>query len=240
MKQTRINRNLILQEPEGGIHFGTDALLLAHFMKGWRRGTGVELGTGSGVIPLLLLSGGLNARIIGIEIQKEYCDIANQNAAQNGFGDRFIAVEGDIKQVKGLLESEGADAVFTNPPYLKTTSGKRCATERKNIAYHEVFCNIEDICSAAAWCLRTGGKFFAVYRPERIVGLLAALRSHKIEPKRLTMVFPSETKPPSLVLVEGKKDAAEGIIFERNLYIYTDISHNEYSEDMKRIYKEFE
>ncbi|PKM62344.1 MAG: SAM-dependent methyltransferase [Firmicutes bacterium HGW-Firmicutes-21] len=240
MKTTRINRELILEEPEGGIYFGTDALLLAHFISSWRGGVGVDLGTGSGVIPLLLLSGGLKGMLTGIEIQELYCSNANRNAVINGFSDRFSVINGDIKDIKNLFASGGADAVFSNPPYLKTTSGKRSNTEQRNIAYHEVFCDINDICFAAAWCLRTGGRFYTVYRPERMAGLLSAMRNNRLEPKRIKLVFPSAGKPPSLILAEAKKDAREGLLFEPNLYIYTDGNHSEYSDEMKSIYREFE
>ncbi|HBR32365.1 MAG TPA: hypothetical protein DD733_09810, partial [Clostridiales bacterium] len=140
MKRTHINRKLVLCEPEGGIYYGTDAILLADFMKSWRSGRGVDLGTGSGILSLLLLSGGVNATITGIEIQKEYCEIANKNASVNGFSDRFTAINGDIKDIRMYYESGAADVVFTNPPYLKSTCGKPNEAEHKNIAFHEVCC----------------------------------------------------------------------------------------------------
>ncbi|HAN20291.1 MAG: hypothetical protein A2Y15_03595 [Clostridiales bacterium GWF2_36_10] len=240
MKQTQINRKLNLEEPEGGIYFGTDVLLLAHFMGGFKSGVGVDLGTGSGIIPLLLLSSGIKVKITGIEIQKNYCDIANQNSGANGFSDKFSVLLGDIKEIKTLFPSGGADAVFTNPPYLKTTSGRHNVAEHKNIAFHEVFCDINDICRAASWCLKSGGKFYAVYRPERAVGFLTALRNNRLEPKKITFVYPSAEKAPSLFLVEAKKDAKEGLLISKNLYIYTDTSNSIYTDEMKKIYSEFE
>ena len=240
MKQSMINRKLMLSEPEGGIYYGTDALLLAYFMKGFISGTGVEFGTGSGIIPLLLLSGGCRAKITGIEIQAEYCLAAEKNACENGFSENFKALQGDIREVKTLFEAGSFDVAFTNPPYLKTTSGKKNESVQKNIAFHEVCCNIDDICKAASWCLKSGGKFYAVYRPERLAGLLSALRSNRIEPKRLRFVIPSYGKPPSLILIEGKKDAREGMKIEADLCIYSDSKHSAYSSEMKKIYREFE
>lgn len=240
MKRTQINRKLTLEEPEGGIYFGTDALLLAYFMRNFKSGVGVDLGTGSGILPLLLLSSGINVKITGIEIQKDYCDIANQNSVLNKFSDKFTAVLGDIKDIKTICNSGAADAVFSNPPYLKTTSGKHNDAWHKNIAFHEVFCDINDICKAASWCLKSGGKFYAVYRPERAVGFLTALRNNRLEPKKITFVFPSVDKVPSLFLVEAKKDAKEGLLISKNLYIYTDNSHSMYTDEMKKIYREFE
>jgi len=240
MKQSMINRKLVLYEPEGGIYFGTDALLLAHFMKSFKKGTGAELGTGSGIIPLLLLSGGCRANITGIEIQPEYCRAAEMNAEKNGLLESFKIIQGDIREIKKYFEAGSCDVVFTNPPYLKTTCGKKNASDQKNIAFHEVFCSIDDICGAASWCLKSGGKFFAVYRPERLAGLLFSLRSRRIEPKRMRFVVPSCGKPPSLVLIEGKKDAREGLKIEPDLCVYADKSHTVYSEEMEKIYKEFE
>lgn len=239
MKRTQVNKKLELEEPEGGIYYGTDALLLAHFMHSWKSGTGVDLGTGSGIISFLLLSSRTNAKITGIEIQQEYCDTANRNAQLNGFSDCFKAVPGDIKEIKSIFPSGAADTVFSNPPYLKTTSGKKNEAKHKNIAFHEVFCDINDICKAASWCLKSGGKFYAIYRPERAVSFLTALHNNRLEPKKITFVFPSSDKSPSLFLVEAKKDAGEGLIISRNLYIYADKSHLVYSDEMKAIYEEF-
>lgn len=239
MKQTRVNRKLDIFEPEGGIYYGTDALLLAHFINGWKSGFGVDLGTGCGILPLLLLSSGINVEITGIEIQEEYCNSARRNAQANGFSDKFSVISGDLKNIKSLYESGRADVVFSNPPYLKTTSGKQNVTEQKNIAFHEVYCDSDDICKAACWCLKTGGKFYAVYRPERMVGFLTALRNNRLEPKKITFICPSYEKAPSLFLVEAKKDAREGLIISKNLYIYSDGDHVEYSDEMKKIYNEF-
>ena len=240
MKHTEINRNLILTEPEKGVFYGTDALLLAHFMKNWKSGIGIEFGTGSGIIPLLILSGGAKVRITGIEIQKEYCDAANKNATINGFSDLFKTIHGDIKNIKSLFPSGLADAVFTNPPYLTTTCGKKNESKQKYIAFHEECCGINDICESASWCLKTGGKFYAVYRPERLAGLIFALRKNRIEPKKIRFVLPSTEKPPTLVLIEAKKDANEGLIIQPNLYIYSDNTHTKYSKQMRDVYKEFE
>lgn len=240
MKQSMINRKLVLYEPEGGIYYGTDALLLAHFMKSFQKGKAVELGTGSGIIPLLLLSGGCRASITGIEIQPEYCRAAEMNADENGFSEHFKVIQGDIREIKRFVEAGSCDVVFANPPYLKTTCGKQNESDQKNIAFHEVLCSIDDICGAASWCLKSGGKFFAVYRPERLAGLMFSLRTCRIEPKRMRFVVPSYGKPPSLVLLEGKKDAREGLKIEPDLCIYTDSGHSAYTREMEKIYKEFE
>lgn len=240
MKQSKINRKLVLNEPEGGIYYGTDALLLAHYMKSFISGTGVELGTGSGIIPLLLLSGGCRAKITGIEIQPEYCLAAEKNSRENGFSENFKVLQGDIREIKKFVEAGSCDVVFTNPPYLKTTSGKKNESVQRNIAFHEVCCNIDDICRAASWCLKSGGKFYAVYRSERLAGLLSSMRASRIEPKRMRFVVPSYGKPPSLILIEGKKDAREGMKIEADLCIYSDSGHSAYSAEMKKIYSEYE
>ena len=126
----------------------------ARSLRTWRRYLLRYLGTGSGILSLLLLSGGVNATITGIEIQKEYCEIANKNASVNSFSDRFTAINGDIKDIRMYYESGAADVVFTNPPYLKSTCGKPNEAEHKNIAFHEVCCDINDICKSASWCLK--------------------------------------------------------------------------------------
>ncbi len=128
---------------------------------------------------------------------------------------------------------------MTNPPYLRSDCGADNDSEPLNIARREVFGGVELFCQAASWCLKSGGGFFAVYRPDRLVNLLCAMRNNRIEPKRLRAVVPSLGKRPSLVLVEGKKDGKEGLIYEKDLIIYTDGTHAIQTDEMKEIYKRF-
>ena len=127
------------------------------------------------------------------------------------------------------------DIIFTNPPYMKTSSGKANELDKKNIARHEVFGNIEDFTIAAKRLLKFGGTFAVVYRPDRLTDLICAMRGAKLEPKRVTFVHADTESESSMVLVEAKSGGKSGMILTRPLIIYKDKSHSEYSEDMKYI-----
>lgn len=240
MITNKINADLIISEPIGGIRFGTDALLLADFALGCiKRGKCIDLGTGSGVLPLLMLGAGCKADFIGLELQTEYAEVSKENARNNGFEDRFTVINGDANDYKTLFESGRADYVITNPPYMRSDCGYNNESVALDIARREISGGAELFCRAAAWCLKSGGSFFAVYRPDRLVNLICAMRSCGIEPKRLRAVVPSVGKKPSLILVEGKKDGKEGLAYENDLIIYTDSSHTAQTEELQNIYKKF-
>ncbi len=239
MIKNKINGELTIVEPTGGIRFGTDALLLADFARAAKRGHCIDLGTGSGVIPLLMLASGSNADFSGLELQPEYAKIAQENADNNGYGDRFKVICGNASDYKSLFESGRADYVVTNPPYMRIDCGGQNESTPLNIARREVFGGIDLFCEAASWCLKSGGSFFAVYRPDRLVNLLCAMRSNRIEPKRLRAVVASKGMAPSLILVEGRKDGKEGLTYEPDLVIYSDSTHKEQTEEIRAIYDRF-
>lgn len=235
----RINADIVLKELSGGIRFGTDALLLAYFASGVKKGKCIDLGTGSGVIPLLMLATGSKADFIGLELQPEYAENARENAEINGFSDRFEVICGSAEEHKSLFVCGSADYVVTNPPYMRSDCGADNDSDALNIARREISGGAEMFCRAASWCLKSGGSFFAVYRPDRLANLICAMRENRIEPKRLRAVVSSVGKKPSLILIEGKKDGREGLIYENDLIIYTDGSHKEQTAEMKEIYKRF-
>ncbi len=240
MITNKINADLVLKEPEGGIRFGTDALLLADFAKdSIKYGRCIDLGTGSGVLPLLLLGSGCNADFVGLELQKEYAEIATENAKENGFESRFSVINGNAEDYKALFESGKAEYIITNPPYMRSDCGFNNESKALDIARREISGGAELFCRAAAWCLKSGGSFFAVYRPDRLVNLICAMRNCGIEPKRLRAVIPSVGKKPSLILIEGRKDGKEGLIYEKDLIIYKDNDHKEQTEELKSIYNRF-
>ncbi|MBR5747000.1 MAG: methyltransferase [Clostridia bacterium] len=237
---TRINSDLVIKEPSGGIRFGTDALLLAAFaLPRIKKGFCIDLGTGSGVLPLLLLSAGSRARFSGLEIQPEYAEAAAGNAKANGFARDFAVICGSADEAASFYAAGSADHVITNPPYMRADCGRDNENPRLSVARREVCGGAGAFCRAAARCLKSGGSFFCVYRPDRLTNLLYEMRANGIEPKRLRAVFPSAGKKPSLILAEGKKDAAEGLSFESSLFIYKNSSHREYSEEMEEIYSRF-
>ena len=220
----------LIQKPEG-LTFGTDALLLAGFMD-CRGAVGVELGAGSGIISMLLLSRGKLKTAVCLEVQEEYADLTKRNAELNGLSDRLTSLHTDIREYK--ISGE-ADAVYTNPPYMKSDSGLSNFLDAKNIARHEIKGGIEDFTASAARILKFGGSFFAVYRPDRLTDLIFAMRKSGIEPKRITFVHSDLKSESSMVLIEGKRGGKSGMRLTPPLVIYESEGSREYSSDMKFI-----
>ena len=226
-----VNDSLKLIQKTDGLTFGTDALLLAGYVNGKYK-SALEIGGGTGIISMLLLTRSKAERIVAVEVQDEFSSLIERNANLNGLSDRLTAVVSDIRDYKA---NEEYDLIFTNPPYMKTSSGRANELDKKNIARHEVFGNIDDFAMAAKRLLKFGGTFAVVYRPDRLTDLIYALRSAKLEPKRVTFVHADTESESSMVLVEAKAGGKSGIILTRPLIIYKDKLHSEYSEYMKYI-----
>ena len=229
-----VNDDIELIQNKDGLTFGTDALLLAGYVNG-KHEHGAELGGGTGIISMLLLARKKVARIDCLEIQEEYADLIRRNAEHNGFTDRLIPICTDVREYRPEKERE---IIFTNPPYMKTTSGRANAFDKKNIARHEVAGTIYDFCQAGAKALKYGGTFVVVYRPDRLIDLTDAMRTHGLEPKRMTFVHANAASEPSMVLIEAKKGGKCGLKLTRPLLIYKNTDNKEYSDDMEYIMKE--
>lgn len=225
-----VNDSLRLIQITDGLTFGTDALLLAGYIDG-KYSRGCELGGGSGIISMLLLTREKLSSATSLEIQEEYARLTERNAELNGLTS-LTSVCADIREYKSDTEY---DLVYTNPPYMKTNSGKANAASNKNAARHEVNGDIDDFAAAGERLLRFGGSFAAVYRPDRIVDLITALRAHRLEPKRMTFVHADTHSESSMVLIEARRGGGVGLMLTRPLIIYTDKGHSEYTEDMKYI-----
>ena len=226
-----VNDDLRLIQDMEGLTFGTDALLLAGYVNGKFK-QGVELGSGSGIISMLLLTRGKVEKVTALEVQEHYADLTRRNAELNGLTDRMECLCTDVRD---YIPSTEAELVFTNPPYMKTDSGKKNLAEKKNIARHEVNGDIYDFCRSARKMLKFGGNFVAVYRPDRLIDLIDAMRSSKIEPKRMTLVHADTDSEPSMALIEGKAGGRSGLLLTKPLIIYRDSSHKEYTDDMNYI-----
>ena len=236
---TKINDNLSLIQNENGLTFGTDAYLLSAYTVGWKNKIGADLGSGTGVIPLLLCSRKKAAKIYAVEVQESFCDLIKQNAELNNFSDRIIPVNKNVADLKAADLGQELDFVVSNPPYMKVNSGKRNEHDEKFIARHEVCGSINDFCACANRLLKHGGKFYCVYRPDRLVDLICAMRENNLEPKIITFVAATVDSDPSIVLVRAMKGAAPGCRVTRNLFLHNskeDASKSILSEDAKAIY----
>ena len=228
-----VNDSLSLIQKTDGLTFGTDALLLAGYVRG-RSKRGLEIGGGTGIISMLLATRGKVDKIDTVEVQKEYAELIERNVSLNGLGERIMAVHADIREIKKGLEY---DIVFSNPPYMKTSSGAPNVSEEKNIARHEVLGGIADFCAAAARLLRYGGHFYCVYRTDRMADLFCALRANRLEPKRVTFVHADAKAAPSMLLLDAVLGGNVGLKVTRPLIMSEKSGSGEggYTEDMQQV-----
>ena len=226
-----VNDSLSLIQKPDGLTFGTDALLLAGFVAG-KYGAAAEIGAGSGIISMLLLTREKIKSCTAVEVQPEYAELVGRNAELNGLSDRLTPIAADIRDFTPHKEFE---LVFTNPPYMKSDSGKANTLSKKNIARHEIFGDISDFMREGARILKYGGTLAAVYRPDRLTDIICAMRENSLEPKRMTLVFADTSSEPSMALIEAKKGGRSGMLITSPLIIYEDSSHKKYSPDMEYI-----
>ncbi len=234
---TAVNGGLVIEEQKNGIRFGTDAVLLADFVGKYKMA--VELGSGSGIISFLTLKMLADANVTGIEFNASSAEISLSNAKANGLYGRFDCVNIDVLDTKKHFESGKYDCVFSNPPYLKKNNGFVNASSDKFTAFHETTADMNDFSSAASYLLKHGGRFCVVYRAEYLSKLIRSMEANNIRPKKMRLICPSVGKSPTLVLVEGKKGANDGLLIEPPFYIYADGTHTEYTPEMKAVYNKF-
>ena len=226
-----VNDDLELIQNTEGLTFGTDALLLAGYVNG-KYASGIELGGGTGIVSMLLLTRGKAKKIDCLEVQEEFAELIERNAEHNRLSERLTAVHTDLREYRPEKECE---LVFTNPPYMKTTSGKSNLDDKKNIARHEVAGSIYDFCKSGSKMLKYGGSFAVVYRPDRMIDLIDAMRSAGLEPKRMTFVHANSCTEPSMVLIEAKKGGKCSLKVTKPLLIYKNTDNKESSDDMSYI-----
>ena len=207
----RVNENLCLIQKKDGLTFGTDAYLLAAFLRPQKRGRAVELGAGTGIISLLCAARERFAHVDALEIQEDFAKMAMRNVTLNHLEDRMTVRHADIRLVSPDILGGEVDVVFANPPYMRADSGKRNDSDRKNIARHEVCGTVANFCCAARRLLKHGGKFYCVWRPDRLSELMAALNAQGLEPKVMVFVHGDAETEPSMVLVSATKGGAPGM-----------------------------
>lgn len=228
-------KNLKIIQNKEGFCFGIDSVLLADFAKDIKSNANVlDLGTGTGIIPILLCGKTNLKKIIGVEIQKEVANMASRSVKLNNLENRFEVIEENILNLKKLYKNQSFDVVVTNPPYKKKNTGIVNEDEKKIISRHETTASLEEFIIIAKDLLKDKGEFYMVHRPERLVDILSLMRKNKIEPKILRMVYSHVDKEPKLILIKGIKNAKPFLKIEKNLYIYDE--KNSYSEEILKIY----
>ncbi len=214
--------------------FGTDAVLLADFAAPRRHDRVCDLGTGTGIIPLLLYARENTISADAVEIQPDMADMAARSMAMNGLNEKIRVLSGDLRSIRTLLPHARYDLVTCNPPYGKAGGTLLNPDASKRLARHEESCAIEDVACAAAWLLQNGGRLCCVFPAARMIELSDAMRKYRMAPKRIRMVHSRVEKAAHLCLMEGMLDARPGLIIEPPLVIYDE--NNAYTPELRRIY----
>ena len=209
------NHYRIIQDP-GRFCFGMDAVLLSGFARAREGDRVLDLGTGTGIIPLLMNAKTKASHFTGLEIQPESADMARRSVALNGLEEKI----GIIKEAVSLFGAASFDVVTSNPPYMTEHHGLANPREPKAIARHEILCTLEDVVSQGSRLLKPGGNFFLVHRPFRLVDILVLLRQYKLEPKRMKLVHPFVDKEPNMVLIEANRGGRARMHVEPPLIVY--------------------
>ena len=225
---------ITLTESKDVLRLGTDCLLLSAYIKSQTKDTALEIGAGSGVISLLLAKRGCFKKIHAVEIQNDIFSLLRANVKENGFEQIIEPVNADIRFCNPE-DFKGVSVIFSNPPYMRADSGKASPVSQKQASRHEIFGGAADFCKAAAKILKTGGRLYLVYRPDRLATLMLSLSDSGFSPKRMTFVHADTDSEPSMVLVYGKRGGKGGLILTKPLIIYRDSSHAEYGDDMNYI-----
>ncbi|CDF57180.1 tRNA1(Val) (adenine(37)-N6)-methyltransferase [Thermobrachium celere] len=223
----------IIQNPDW-FCFGIDAVLLSSYAVIRKKDRVVDLGTGTGIIPLLVYGKYEPKEIIGVEIQKDVADMARRSIELNGLTDIIKIYEGDIKDCFKYIGINQFDVVVSNPPYKKGSSGILNMSDTKAISRHEVLINIDELCFSASRLLKGGGRFYMIHRPERLKDIILALNNNKFTPKRIRFVHPKINKAPNMVLIESVKAGGDFLKIEEPLYVYND--DGTYTQEILKIY----
>lgn len=227
------NGYMLIQDPKR-FCFGVDAVLLSGFATAKKGDKVLDLGTGTGVIPILMSAKTKAEHFSALEIQPESAEMAKRSVMLNDLQDKIDIIEGDIKKTAEIFKPSSFDVITTNPPYMNFEGGLKNSYDPKTIARHEVLCSLDDVAFAAQRLLKFGGKFFMVHRPHRLTDIMCVLREHKLEPKRIRFVQPYADREPNMVLVEAVRSGRPMIKVMPTLVIYN--SDGTYTQETLDIY----
>ena len=223
----------IIQSP-GRFCFGMDAVLLSAFAKVKKGERALDLGTGTGILPILLEAKNGGESYTGLEIQEESADMARRSVLYNHLEDRVRIVTGDIREAAALFGAASFHVITVNPPYMIGAHGLKNDNEAKYIARHEVLCTLEDVLRESERILPDKGRFYMVHRPFRLAEILSGMSRHRMEPKRMRLVHPYIDKEPNMVLLEGVKGANPRMTVEPPLVVYNKVGT--YTDELLELY----
>ena len=227
------NGYFIIQSEEG-FRYGIDAVLLSGFARVKPGEKVLDMGTGTGILPILLAAKTEGESFTGLEIQEKSVEMAGRSVAYNHLEGRVRIVAGDIKEAGAIFGPASFDVVVSNPPYMTGSHGLVNPNEAKAVARHEVLCTLEDLVRETAAVLTSRGRFYLVHRPFRLAEIMGMLMKYRLEPKRMRLVYPYVDKEPNMVLLEACKGGNPRIQVERPLIVYE--RPNVYTDEIREIY----
>lgn len=204
----------------GAFCFGMDAVLLSGFAAVRQGEQALDLGTGTGIIPILLEAKSEGRHFTGLEIQPDMADMARRSVAYNHLESKIEIVTGDIKEAGRLFDLASFDVVTSNPPYMNDAHGLKNPDLPKAIARHEILCTLEDVVRSAAILLKPGGRFYMVHRPHRLIEIISVMRQYRLEPKRMKFVHPFIDREANMVLIEGVRGGKPMVKLEAPIIVY--------------------
>ena len=228
-------KNLKIIQNKKGFCFGIDSVLLSDFAKEIKKDSKVlDLGTGTGIISILLCGKTNLKEIIGVEIQKDVYEMAQRSAKLNQLENKFKLLNEDIKNLSKIFPTNSFDAIVTNPPYKKENTGLKNENKSLEISRHEVMCSINDIAIISSKLLNNNCSLYMVHRPDRLIDIIEALRENNLEPKKIRFVYPKINKAPNLVLIKATKGGKPFLKIENPLIVYKE--DGTYTNEMLEIY----
>ena len=214
--------------------FGMDAVLLSSFAKIKKGEEVLDLGTGNGIIPILLEAKTKGKHFSGIEIQEYNVDMAKRSVLLNNQTEKIDIIVGDIKEASNIFGAASFDVITSNPPYMTANHGLVNPDENKAVARHEILCTLEDVVREASSLLKQNGRFYMVHRPFRLIEIISKLTQYKLEPKHIRMVYPYIDKEPNMVLIECVKGGKSRLKIDPPLIVYKE--KNKYTDEILEIY----
>ena len=232
-------KNLKIIQNKDGFCFGIDSILLTDFAKNIKQNSKViDLGTGTGIIPILLYGKTKNTKFVGVEIQPEVAEMANRSVKLNLLENNIEILNTNILELSKIYNTGSFDVVTTNPPYKKINTGVINENNKKLISRHEITASLEDFIRTASFLLKDLGEFYMVHRPDRLVDIFYEMRKNKIEPKKIKFIYPNKNKKTNLVLIKGIKNGKQFLEFENNLYVYNEDGN--YTNEILKIYNKIQ
>lgn len=232
-------KNLKIIQNKEGFCFGIDSILLTDFAKNIKQNSKViDLGTGTGIIPILLYGKTKNTKFVGVEIQSEVAEMANRSVKLNLLENNIEILNTNILELSKIYNRGSFDVVTTNPPYKKINTGVINENNKKLISRHEITASLEDFIRTASFLLKDLGEFYMVHRPDRLVDIFYEMRKNKIEPKKIKFIYPNKNKKTNLVLIKGIKNGKQFLEFENNLYVYNEDGN--YTNEILKIYNKIQ